>query len=227
MHFTSPRSTVHVRSTLQQTSHMRDAFCVRGERRCKIAFPLSSNASAPPRQPRRALLRLAGHVLLRPAVSCTAGRLALSNGVAGRAPPRAGLRRRRRAGRAEEERDEGGRPRGKERPALPQPPPERRRAGHSGRPRRRFLLARHRLPPVRLPAAVVVQVRFVADGAEGEVAVDLPGPAAVVTGGGLREAAGLVGRLAPAVHLRWVAGRGGGAGNGQRRDHWVFVRTDG
>ena len=102
MHFASPCSTVHARSTLQQTSHTRDAYKnselarvkqIQGERRCKIAFPLSSNASAPPRRVARR----------RPS-----RRLALSNGVAGKAPPRASLRRRRRAGRAgEEERDEG------------------------------------------------------------------------------------------------------------------------
>ena len=121
------------------------------------ALPAVSRA-APPRRLRAAPPR-------RVARRRPSRRLALSSGVAGRAPPQAsrpsqggGVRRGRR------------RHRGKERPALPQPPPERRRrrAGHSGRPRRRFLLARHRLPPARLPAAVVVQVPFVADGAEGE-----------------------------------------------------------
>jgi len=61
----------------------------------RCSAPLAACCSAPPRR--------------RPS-----RRLALSSGVAGRAPLRAGLRRRRRAGRAEEERDEGGRPRGKE-----------------------------------------------------------------------------------------------------------------
>lgn len=71
-------------------------------------------------------------------------------------------------------------------------------------------------------------VPLVADGAQGEVAVDLPGPAAaVVAGGRRREAAGLVGRLAPAVHLRWVAGRVEGGRNEQWRGQWLFVRTDG
>ena len=38
-------------------SHIGQAFCIRGERRCKIALPLSSHASTPPRRPRRVLLR--------------------------------------------------------------------------------------------------------------------------------------------------------------------------
>ena len=43
-HFSSPIGTVHYESVFQQTMQTGDAFCLRGERRCKNTSPLSSNA---------------------------------------------------------------------------------------------------------------------------------------------------------------------------------------
>jgi hypothetical protein len=42
--FASPIDIVQVRHNLQQTMHIGEENCIGGERRCKIASPLSSNA---------------------------------------------------------------------------------------------------------------------------------------------------------------------------------------
>jgi hypothetical protein len=42
--FASSACTIHAMHTLQQRVQTQEAKCLRGERRCKIAIPLSSNA---------------------------------------------------------------------------------------------------------------------------------------------------------------------------------------
>jgi hypothetical protein len=42
--FAFPIATIHSMHLIQQMSHIGDANCIGGERRCKITLPLSSNA---------------------------------------------------------------------------------------------------------------------------------------------------------------------------------------
>ena len=92
MHFASPVATIHTRHVVQQTSQTREAKCLRGERRGKIAIPLSSNAFEPAAEEGRESEReREGGELRRPG------------------PPSRSMRRRRRKGSSAEESAGGGR----------------------------------------------------------------------------------------------------------------------
>ena len=91
-HFAFPIATVHAKQSFQQTSQTRKANCLRGERRGKIAIPLSSNAFEPAAgEGRESEREREGGELRRPG------------------PPSRSMRRRRRKGSSAEESAGGGR----------------------------------------------------------------------------------------------------------------------